>query len=101
MFSSLDKSNSQKRACYVRVFGRVHGVLFRRFLQQTARRLNLSGWVKNADNEERVDCFVQGSNGEVDQFLAACHHGPALARVDRAEGEEAQYDDRLSTFSII
>ena len=100
MFSTSSNNKKEKRACQVRVFGQVQGVLFRRFLVEKAHALSLTGWVANASEVNRLDCFVQGSADKVEQFLAACAVGPRLARVERVEVEEKKYNETLKSFEI-
>ena len=90
----------QKRACQVRVFGRVQGVFLRRFLRERAQTLGLVGWVKNAESENEVNCFAQGHQDMIDQFLAACASGSRLARVERVEVEKAEYNPLYCDFII-
>lgn len=53
---------------YIVFKGRVQGVGFRWFAQQTATKLGITGWVRNLDNGN-VDCEVQGTQAQVDKFI--------------------------------
>ncbi len=60
--------------------GRVQGVGYRAWCMQTARRLGVSGWVRNlADGS--VEAFAHGPAVAVESFVGACQAGPPLARV--------------------
>ncbi len=62
------------------VSGRVQGVGFRYWAIGEARRLGLSGWVRNlADG--RVEILALGDQAVIDTLEEACHAGPAAARV--------------------
>ena len=69
-----------------RVSGRVQGVSFRAWTEAEARRLQLSGWVRNRDDGD-VEGVVAGPTGAVDHLLARLREGPRLAMVTRVETE--------------
>jgi acylphosphatase len=64
------------------VEGRVQGVGFRAFCQQTARHLQLDGWVRNV-NHHQVEVMARGSEAALAQLEQSLHRGPALSRVDQ------------------
>ncbi len=71
--------------CIVR--GRVQGVWFRRYTQNVANELGISGWVRNLeDGSVEVEASVPEELFE--SFIAALRKGPPLARVDDIEIEE-------------
>lgn len=62
------------------VAGRVQGVWFRAATRKTARRLGVSGWVRNlADG--RVEAVFEGSLPAVEAAVAWCDEGPEGATV--------------------
>jgi acylphosphatase len=70
------------------VSGRVQGVGFRYFVAQRARALGLAGWVRNLP-DGRVEAFIEGLPGQLEQIEALLGEGPPLARVDGVESSEA------------
>lgn len=65
----------------VEVSGAVQGVGFRWFTRETARRLDLAGWVRNrADGA--VEVAAEGDDAAVQRFLEAMERGPAGAHVE-------------------
>ncbi len=71
--------------CIVR--GRVQGVWFRRYTQNVANELGISGWVRNLeDGSVEVEASVPDELFE--SFIAALRKGPPLARVDDIEIED-------------
>jgi acylphosphatase len=66
------------------VHGRVQGVSFRWNAREEARRLGLSGWVRNLP-EGTVDVYAVGRDDALERFLAWLGTGPPGARVTRVD----------------
>ena len=66
------------------VSGRVQGVGFRYFTQDTARREGLTGVVRNLP-DGRVEAVAEGDHESLDRFEAALRRGPSRARVEAVE----------------
>jgi acylphosphatase len=66
------------------VSGRVQGVGFRYFTQDTARREGLSGAVRNLP-DGRVEAVAEGDHESLERFEAALRRGPSHARVESVE----------------
>jgi acylphosphatase len=81
------------------VMGRVQGVAFRQSTLDQARRLSLSGWVRNRD-DGAVEALAEGERAKVEALVTWCRHGPPLARVAgvRVDWEEPRGD--LAAFDI-
>jgi len=76
--------------------GRVQGVFFRAAIQREARRLGLTGWVKNrADGS--VEILAEGEEDEIKELIGWSHKGPGPARVEgvdvRWRGFSGQHPD--------
>lgn len=68
-------------AIHVEIRGRVQGVGFRWFIQEIARRLDLSGWVSNrADGV--VEVAAAGDPHALEKFTAEVRKGPPGAIVE-------------------
>ena len=76
------------------VSGQVQGVFFRAATEAAARRLGLTGWVRNlADGSvELVACGEEAKLMELERWL---WQGPPRARVEQVRSREAE----LQTFS--
>lgn len=85
MTSSVDKL-----AVLVRIRGRVQGVGYRAWTVRTAQALGLQGWVRNR-SDGTVEALFAGESGIIDQMLAACQTGPALAKVIKIDILPAEY----------
>ncbi len=66
--------------------GLVQGVFFRREVTDLARRLGITGWVRNL-KDGRVEAIAEGVKNRVDQLIRFCRSGPPAARVRHVEVE--------------
>ena len=76
---------------HVLVFGRVHGVGFRAFVDDQSIALGLAGWVRNR-RDGSVEAVFAGPADKVAQAIEACRRGPPASRVDRCVVTEAALD---------
>lgn len=68
----------------LRITGRVQGVGFRDALRHEARRLGVTGWVRNR-RDGSVEALAQGAPAAVDALVAWTRRGPPGARVDEVQ----------------
>jgi acylphosphatase len=81
------------------VRGRVTGTFFRAATQREARRLGITGWVKNrADGS--VELVAEGEEEAIKEIIAWAHHGPSAARVDNVDVRWRGYTGEFSDFCI-
>jgi acylphosphatase len=81
------------------VRGRVKGVFFRAATQREARRLGVTGWVKNrADG--CVELVAEGEEDAIKEIISWAHHGPSAARVDSVDVRWRGYTGEFSDFRI-
>ena len=66
------------------VHGRVQGVGFRFYTLREARRLGLSGWVRN-EADGTVTVFYEGTTEQVYLLQTWLEQGPPSARVQRVD----------------
>jgi acylphosphatase len=81
------------------VRGRVQGVGFRWFVQQSADSLGLAGWVRNTPHGS-VELEAEGSAPEVEQLRAMLREGPPRARVEAVDEIEVGSDQLERPFRI-
>ena len=81
------------------VSGRVQGVGFRYFIQATAARENLHGWVRNRP-DGRVEAAAEGEADAMERFERALRHGPPGARVEQLEVEHTVPGGRDTGFTV-
>ena len=76
------------------VHGLVQGVGYRWHVRQMARRLNLSGYVRNR-SDGAVEVLAEGPERTLRDFLAYLESGPSAAVVERVD---ARWSPATSTF---
>jgi len=77
------------------ISGLVQGVFYRQNTEETANRLNLTGWVRNlADG--RVEAIAEGDKDIVNQLVEWCHKGSPLSMV---EGVEVEWENPTGEFN--
>jgi acylphosphatase len=72
--------------------GRVQGVGFRAFVEDEATRTSVEGWVRNR-RDGSVEAVFAGDAKAVEDTIAACRKGPAMARVDDINAREASANE--------
>ena len=86
---------------HVRVTGVVQGVGFRWFVREKARRLGLSGWVRNLPDGS-VEVVASGEQGQIDLLMGELKKGPEGAVVDQIQHDSRSPEHPLSSpFGII
>lgn len=63
------------------VRGMVQGIGYRWFVQREAKKLNLTGWVKNLRNGD-VEIEAEGNKEDLNKFLYYVRNNHPWARVD-------------------
>ena len=99
--------NSESRLIYCAVLvgrryvvrGRVQRVGFRIFVEDAARRENVSGYVRN-QHDGSVEVVAEGDLESLLRFEQAIRRGPAGARVDDVQTTEASASGRFAGFSV-
>ena len=81
------------------VEGRVQGVYFRDFTRQEARRLGLSGWVRNLE-DGTVETLISGETALVNQMSVWLHRGSPLSRVSKVTITDVKEETIFSDFTI-
>jgi len=86
---------------HLEVSGRVQGVGFRWFVVDEARRLKLSGWVRNRP-DGRVEIAASGNADALAQLESAVTSGPPGAEVKKVSRlAEVAADSLQSPFGIV
>ena len=72
----------------LRIHGEVQGVYYRGWSVETARALDLAGWVRNR-RDGTVEMLVHGEEAAVQQMIERCREGPPAARVAQIDVEDS------------
>ena len=83
----------------IRVSGRVQGVGYRVSLQDEARKLGISGWVRNR-SDGTVEAVLQGSPESVDALIAWARRGPPGSRVTEVKESAAPDEPHHARFEL-
>ena len=84
----------------VTVYGRVQGVYFRYFVRNTARGLNLKGYVRNLGSGDAVEVQAEGEKTQLDRLLEQLKTGPPGAHVKKVEIDWSDYSEQFTDFKI-
>jgi len=81
------------------VRGRVQGVYFRASTQREARRLGLSGWVRNRPDGS-IEILAEGEEVAIRELYGWAQKGPSAARVDRVDARWRSFTGDYPDFRI-
>ena len=81
------------------VSGRVQGVFFRQSALDEARRLGLSGWVRNLPTGE-VEIVAEGRRPNLRALALWSHRGPRGARVSGVAEEWEDFRNEFDGFRV-
>lgn len=62
------------------ISGFVQGVGYREFVKSKARKMGITGWVRNL-SDNRVEVLAQGSKENLQDLIRICEKGPFLSEV--------------------
>ena len=81
------------------VAGHVQGVFYRATTEETARRLGITGWVRNL-RDGRVELVACGDPGQLAALEAWLRKGPVGARVDQVVASDPGDSSEFTGFAI-
>jgi acylphosphatase len=84
----------------IRVYGRVQGVFFRASAQREAKRLGLTGVVRNR-KDTTVELIAEGEETGIKDLIAWAQHGPTGARVDKVDIRWRSFTGDYFDFRIV
>ncbi|MEE9273706.1 MAG: acylphosphatase [bacterium] len=83
----------------LRVLGRVQGVWFRASAREAARRLGLTGWVRNLPDGS-VELVAEGGAEALEALRAWCRRGPPHAQGEEVRAEAGAATGEFSGFEV-
>tara|TARA_B100001029_G_C14736545_1_gene273162 strand:- start:147 stop:470 length:324 start_codon:yes stop_codon:yes gene_type:complete len=69
---------------HLKVYGKVQGVSYRYWVKENARKLCISGWVKNKD-DKTVEIIANGTQAHIDSFIESCNRGSENSDVQKID----------------
>ena len=91
--------NTDTARVHVHVEGRVQGVGFRAFVQQSGALLGLTGWARNI-GYDKVEAVAEGPRAVLDEFVEAIRTGPRGSRVDEIKIEWEMVLNEFDRFEV-
>jgi len=88
----------RKRGHFI-VRGRVQGVCYRMYARDEARRLGVTGWVRNRP-DGTVELVAEADEETLQRFLAWCRQGPPYAAVSEVVESYGPARGEYQTFEI-
>lgn len=84
---------------HVIITGRVQGVFFRDETRRAAKKIGVSGWVRNAP-DGTVEAVFEGEAAAVDEAIAWCHKGSPLSSVSEVKVVSKDWAGDMEDFTI-
>ena len=82
------------------VTGRVQGVGYRNFVEHTAGKLSVDGYVRNR-RDGSVEVFAMGTAEELQKLRNALERGPIMAQVGRVSEEASDVEAKyIGNFTV-
>jgi len=88
-----------KMRAHVVVAGKVQGVFFRAEAASKAKRLNVTGWIRNLP-DGRVEAVFEGEEANVEKMIDFCRRGPPNAYVVRMDVRRQDWRGEFDNFTV-
>lgn len=88
-----------KQRAHLNITGKVQGVGFRANTRSEARKLGLTGWVRNL-SDGSVEVVAEGEKKDIDSLISWAKEGPRLANVKNVEIDREEYRGEFDVFSV-
>ena len=90
-----------KKACEIRIYGRVFNVGFRRYVFRYATEYNIVGYVENDWTDESVHIIAEGEEKDLDRFTILCGEGTPYSLVTNMKIEAQEVSGKYLDFRQI
>ena len=85
------------RQVHLFITGFVQGVGYRNFVQHKAKKMNISGWVRNL-SDKRVEVIAQADEKTLQKFIGLCKQGSFVSEVKDVSVEWQKPDKIFESF---
>lgn len=93
----MEKENNAR--LHATVHGKVQGVNFRYFVSENARRLGVTGWVRNRFNGN-VEVLAEGKRKNLDTLIIYLHQGSSSSQVTKVDHEWQKASGEFNSFRV-
>lgn len=83
----------------ITITGQIQGVFFRQNTLNLAKKLKLTGWVKN-EPDNSVEVLAEGDEVALKELLAFCQKSPGNAMVEQARESWSEATGEFKDFNI-
>lgn len=83
----------------LKIYGRVQMVLFRDSACRRAKKLRITGEVKN-NSDKTVTVIAEGPENKLKELIEWCYNGPILAKVDKIDIKWENATGQFNNFKI-
>ena len=91
--------NDELVRVHVWVKGRVQNVGFRAHVEYSARRIGVTGWVRNV-GYDTVEAVAEGEREKIERFVEMMKTGPQGSRVDESKVEPENPSGEYMSFDV-
>ncbi|MFC1663573.1 acylphosphatase [Patescibacteria group bacterium] len=97
--NSPELSKEKFKRAHIFVIGKVQGVFFRLNTEERAKKLGITGWIKNLE-DGRIEAIFEGKKESVEKIIKWTKMGPLTAKVNKADIKWQEYKDEFKDFEI-
>ena len=94
------RTQSMGTRLHLKIYGNVQGVFFRASTRAKARKLGITGLVRNC-SDGCVEIVAEGDEQTLIEFRNWCKEGPGQARVEKVKEEWEEAANEFERFQII
>lgn len=84
----------------LKIYGRVQGVFYRDTARRKARKLGLTGWIRN-ESDGTVITMAEGEEESLKKFIEWCYNGSIFAKVSKIDVQWKQFENEFDEFNIL
>ena len=82
------------------VYGRVQGVFFRAFAAKQAKKLSVTGYVRNLPGGDAVEVWAEGERRHLEDLIDYLRVGSPASSVEKIETRWSAHTGRYPSFSV-
>ena len=90
-----------RKACEIRIYGRVFNVGFRRYVFRYATEYDIVGYVENDWDDGSVHIIAEGEEKDLDRFTVLCGEGTPYSLVTNMKIEARKVSGKYLDFRQI